>query len=307
MSVLDAIPFFRDMAVNPFLATGLAAAALASLACGLVGPYVISRRIVFLSGAVAHIAVGGIGAAVFLSRGYPQQFGGLSPLAGGIVAALASAVVLSWMHRRSGERIDTLIGALWALGMSIGILLAKLTPGYQTELMGYLFGNLVYVSPASVRLLAVLDLVVVIAVVLFHKRLLAVILDEQQARLQGVGVLATEMLLLTLVALTVISLAQVVGLILVIALLSLPAATAGHHVTRLPAMMALATLLCVLLTTLPRIAVYGTPISPEPAIVVAAVGLYLLSLALRTWRRRRRPAGAVTTEAPAAGAAEPPA
>jgi zinc transport system permease protein len=307
MSWLDAIPFFRDTAVNPFLATGLAAALLASLACGLVGPYVISRRIVFLSGAVAHIAVGGIGAAVFLSRSYPRQFGGLSPLAGGIVAALVSAVVLSIMHRRSGERIDTLIGALWALGMSVGILLAKLTPGYQTELLGYLFGNLVYVSPESVRLLAVLDVVVVVAVVLFHKRLLAVILDEQQARLQGVSVLATEMLLLTLVALTVISLAQVVGLILVIALLSLPAAAAGHHVTRLPSMMAWATVLCVLLTTLPRIAVYGTPISPEPAIVVAAVGLYLLSLALRSRRRRRRPEAHSAATAPAGGGAEPPA
>ncbi len=291
MALLDSIPFFRDMATNPFLATGLAAALLASLACGLVGPYVVSRRIVFLSGAVAHIAVGGIGISIFLAKVYPRYFAGLTPLAGSIVAALAAAILLAWMRRRSGERIDTLIGALWALGMSIGILLLKLTPGYQTELMSYLFGNLVYVSPGSVKLLLALDGVIVVCVLLFHKRLLAVILDEQQAELQGVHVLATEMLLLALVALTVISLTQVVGLILVISLLSLPAATAGHHVTRLAAMMGLATVLCALTTTLPRIAVYGTTISPEPAIVMAAVVVYLLSLLARSLRQRRAPKG----------------
>lgn len=287
MVLLATLPFFRDMATNPFLATGLAAALLASLACGLVGPYVVSRRIVFLSGAIAHIAVGGVGLSIFLSTVYPEYFSALTPLAGSIVAALAAAILLAWMRRRSGERIDTLIGALWALGMSVGILLIKLTPGYQTELMSYLFGNLVLVSPESVKLLLALTVVVVVAILLFHKRLLAVILDEQQAELQGVNVLTTEMLLLSLVALTVISLTQVVGLILVIALLSLPAATVGHHVTRLAPMMGLATLLCALLTTVPRIAVYGTAISPEPAIVMTAVVVYLLSLLTRAWRQRR--------------------
>ena len=287
MSVLD---FFADMAHNPFLATGLWAGILASVACGTIGPYVVTRRIVFLAGAVAHIAVGGLGAAIYLSHRFPDLFGGLRPIYGAGLAAVVSAVVLAFVHDRVAERIDTLIGALWAVGMAVGILLIKLTPGYQTELMSYLFGNLAFVGRGDVVLMAVLDLVIVGAVVLLHKRFLAICLDPEQAELQDVPVLGTHVILLVLVALTVICLTQVVGLILVIALLSLPAATAAHHVTRLPPQILIATVFGLVVTTVPRIAVYGTRVSPEAAIVLAAGLLYLLSA---VWSGRRRGRGSV--------------
>lgn len=272
------LDFFRDMSVNPFLATGLAAGLLASLACGIIGPYVVTRRVVFLSGAIAHMAVGGIGAAVFLATVFPHGFSWLQPIHGAMISALAAAVIIGFVHERVTERMDTLIGALWAVGMATGILLIKFTPGYYGELMSYLFGNIVYVGRSDLVLMAALDAVIIVAVLVWHKRLLAICLDQEQAELQGVNVLATNIVLLCLVALTVISLTQVVGLILVIALLSLPAATAAHHVKRMGPMMLLATVLCALLTTLPRIAVYGTPIAPESAIVLAAAGLYLASV-----------------------------
>ena len=278
--------FFHDMADNPFLLTGLLAGLLASLACGVIGPYVVTRRIVFLGGAIAHIAVGGIGASIFVAARFPEALGGWRPLHGAAVAAVLSAVVLAVAHHRAGEKIDTLIGALWAIGMAIGILLIKFTPGYQTELMSYLFGNIVYVSWENVWLMAGLDALILIVALLYHKRLLAICLDAEQAELQGIDVLGTHTVLLILVALTVICLTQVVGLILVIALLSLPAATAAHHVSRLASMIWISTLLAILFTTLPRIAVYGTRISPEPAIVLTAGAAYLLSAALR---RKRRP------------------
>ncbi len=279
--------FFADMADNPFLLTGLLAGLLASVACGVIGPYVVTRRLVFLGGAIAHIAVGGLGAAIYLAAHFPATLGGLRPLYGAALAAVAAAIVLAVADHRAGERIDTLIGALWAMGMAIGILLIKFTPGYQTELMSYLFGNVVYVSWENVALMAALDVVIVAVAVAYHKRLLAICLDAEQAELQGVGVLGTQTVLLVLVALTVIVLTQVVGLILVIALLSLPAATAAHHVSRLASMIWISILLAAIVTTLPRIAVYGTRISPEPAIVLAAGGVYLASAAIR-WRRRRR-------------------
>jgi len=278
--------FFHDMAHNPFLVTGLVAGLLASLACGIIGPYVVTRRIVFLSGAIAHMAVGGIGAAVFFAATFPGLFGWLSPLHGATLSALAAAVLIGLVHQRVAERTDTLIGALWAVGMAVGILLIKFTPGYQTELMTYLFGNISIVSWDQVRLIFWLNLVIVAVVILFHKRLLAICLDEQQAQLQGINVLAANIVLLCLVALTVISLTQVVGLILVIALISLPAATAAHHVGRLPSMMLVSTLLCGVLTTVPRIAVYGTAVSPEAAIVLAAGAVYLASVGVRQLRRR---------------------
>ncbi len=279
--------FFRDMGDNPFLLTGLLAGLLASVACGVIGPYVVTRRIVFLAGAIAHIAVGGIGASIFLTFRFPDVFGWLRPLTGAALASVTAAVLLAWAHERAAERLDTLIGALWAVGMAVGILLIKLTPGYHSELMSYLFGNLVYVSWDQVTLMLVLDAVIVVAALLFHKRLLAICLDAQQAELQGISVLGTHIVLLILVALTVICLTQVVGLILVIALLSLPAAAAGHHVSRLASVIWLSTLLAAGLTTLPRIAVYGTRVSPEAAIVLAAGSVYLLSVLASGLRDRR--------------------
>lgn len=276
------IPFFEHMADNPFLVRGLLAGLLASVACGLVGPYVVTRRIVFLSGAIAHMAVGGIGAAIFLAAQYPAAFDWLTPLHGATAAALAAAVLIGIIHQRVSERMDTLIGALWAIGMALGIMLIKFTPGYQTQLMSYLFGNISYVSWGHLQLLAALCAIILVAVLLFHKRLLTLCLDEQQLQMQGVNVLATNIILLCLVALTVIALTQVVGLILVIALLSLPAATAAHHFTRLSSTMAAATALCLFITTVPRIAVYGRPVSAESAIVLAAGAVYLLSVA---WKR----------------------
>lgn len=275
------IQFFHDMPHNPFLLSGLLAGLLASLACGVIGPYVITRRIVFLSGAIAHMSVGGLGAAIWLNTCFPGQFPWLRPLHGAILASLLAAVLVGLVHQRVAENMDTLIGAMWAVGMAAGILLIKLTPGYHTELMSYLFGNIALVSPADLRLLVALNAVILLSVTLFHKRLLAICLDQQQAELQGISVLGTNIVLLCLVGLTVICLMRVVGLILVIALICLPAATVGHYVKRMPSMMWLSFLLCAGLSTLPRVAVYGTPASAESAIVLSAAGVYLLSVICR--------------------------
>ncbi|MCK4872683.1 MAG: metal ABC transporter permease [Phycisphaerales bacterium] len=282
------IQFFHDIPDNPFLLTGLLAGVLASLACGVIGPYVIARRIVFLSGAIAHMAVGGLGAAIFIATVSPVALGWVKPMHGAIAAALLGAIIIAFVYERAAERMDTLIGAMWAVGMSLGILLIKFTPGYHTELMSYLFGNIVYVPWGQVYLMLTLDAGIILIVLVFHKRILAICLDEEQARLQGVNVTATNIVLLSLVALTVICLIQVVGLILVLALLTLPAATAGHHVRRIGPMQWVSVGLCIALTTLPRIAVYGTRISPESAIVLAAAGVYLLSVAMMRLRSGRR-------------------
>ncbi len=276
--------FFEDSITNPFLLTGLLAGLGASFACGIIGPYVITRRIVFLTGAIAHMSIGGVGAAIFLRSQWGQAFGWLSPLHGATVATLLAAVLIGLVHERIAERMDTLIGAMWAVGMSAGILLIKFTPGYETELMSYLFGNITTVSMGNVWLIVVLDVAIAVVVLVYHKRLLAICLDQEQAQLQGVNVLAVNVVLLSLVGLTVICLIQVVGLILVLALLTLPAAMAAHHVSRIVPMMLVSVLLCTLLTTLPRISVYGTQVSPESAIVLSAAGLYLVSVAVR-WSR----------------------
>ncbi len=278
------IDFLRDMALNPLLLTGLLAGLFASIACGVIGPYVVTKRIVFLVGAIAHTAVGGIGAAIWLRHHFPVTFGQLDPFHGAVAAAVIGAIVIGVVHDRVQERMDTLIGAMWAVGMATGILLVKFTPGYHVELMSYLFGNIAVVQWADVIRLLVMDVVIVSIVVLYYKRFLAVCVDEEYARLQGVDTLRTNLVLLTVVALTVVSLMQIVGLILVIALLTLPAATAGHYMKRLGWMMVVATGLSVLLTTLPRMAVYGSGVSPESAIVLTAGAVYLCSVIIRRLR-----------------------
>lgn len=272
------IDFFRDMALNPLLLTGLLAGLLASVACGIIGPYVVTKRIVFLVGAIAHMAVGGIGAAIFLRYHFQDALMWLEPFHGAVAASLLGALLIGIINDRARERMDTLIGAMWAVGMATGLLLVKYTPGYHVELMSYLFGNIAVVQWEDVWRLLVINVVIIGVVALYYKRLMAVCLDEEYAGLQGVNALNTNLLLLTLVALTVVSLMQIVGLILVIALLTLPAATAGHHVNRLGSMMVVAIVLSIVLTTLPRAFVYGTGMSPESAIVLASGTVYFLSV-----------------------------
>lgn len=284
--------FFQDMAHNPFLLPGLAGGLLAGLACGLIGPYVMTRRIVFLGGAIAHVAVGGLGAAIYLRHLAPETLDWLQPIHGAAIVSVLAALLLARLEPAAGRAgtawppvpMDTLIGALWAVAMAAGILLVKLTPGYHTDLMSYLFGNLAYVDWNDVRLMLGLVAVVFVTVLLYQKRFLALCLDPEQMQLQGVRARGTSAVLLVLVALTVIVLTQVVGLILVIALLSLPAATAGLVTRRLPSMILLSIVIAVLLTTIPRIAVYGTRVSPEPAIVLTAGLVFLLA----TGKRLRR-------------------
>jgi zinc transport system permease protein len=187
--------------------------------------------------------------------------------------------------------------------MALGLLLIKLTPGYHTELMSYLFGSLVFVGWRDVALLAVLAAVVVATTLVFQRRFLALCLDSEQATLRGIPVLATDTVLLVLMALTVICLTQVVGLVLVIALMSLPAATAGRLVSRMAPTIWVAVGLSALLVTLPRIAVYGTAISPEAAIVLAAVVVYLLVAAFARARSRRRARAGLGSAASAGTAA----
>jgi zinc transport system permease protein len=266
---------FADFPINPLLPAGLLAGLLAGIACGAVGPYVIARNLVFLSGAIAHIVVGGVGAALYFKHVWGLSW--LEPMYGALLFAVIAAVLLGLVEHYAHERLDTLIGALWAGGMALGLTLVKFTPGYHAELNSYLFGNLAVVDWPDVYFAAGLLAIIAITLAFWHKRFLALCLDPEHLELQGVSVLWTNILLLVLAALTVVILTRIVGLILVIALLALPAASAGFFCRGMPMQMLVAAVLGALLGTLPRIAVYGTPIAPESAIVLSAVAAYVLA------------------------------
>ena len=266
-----------------FLQTAFIAGLLASIGCGVMGSYVVVKRIGYMAGGISHSVLGGMGAALLF---------GFSPLGGALAAALLAALLIGWIKLRWQAQEDTLIGAVWAVGMSIGVIFIARTPGYSTDLLSYLFGNILLVSREQLWQILVLDLLVIGLVLAFYRQFLAVSFDEEFARLRGIPVTFFYLLFLCLVALTVVLLVQVVGLILVIALLTLPAAIAGHHVQTLGRMMALASLLGMLFTTAGIALSYFWDLPSGPVIILVAGLAYLLSAVFSEWRHQRRAAAA---------------
>ena len=214
-------------------------------------------------------------------------FLGLDPLAGALLAAVIAALLIGGVRLYGRAHEDTLIGALWAIGMAVGILFMSRVPGYQADLVSYLFGNILLVPTRDLWLMGGLDAVLLLVVGLWHRQILAVVFDEEQARLRGLPVNFLYLLLLVLIALTVVLLIHLVGLIMVLALLTLPAAIAGQYVHSLTRMMWIATLLNLFLSTLGLAMSYTPNLPPGPAIVLLTGLAYVLSTVLT---RGRRPA-----------------
>jgi zinc transport system permease protein len=264
--------FLEVLKHQGFMQNAVITGLLASVACGVMGTYVVVRRIVFISGGISHAVLGGMGIAYYY---------GYNPLHGAVASALVAALIIGLISLHYHQYEDTIIGALWAIGMAVGILFIYKTPGYNVDLMSYLFGNILMVKRESVYLLGCLDALIVVSVILFYKRFLAVCFDEEYSELQGIGVVSTYLLLLCLIALTVVILIQVVGIILVIALLTLPAATARFYARSLGQMMVLASLLGAVFTTSGLIVSYEPNLPAGATIIVVAGVAYLLATAVR--------------------------
>lgn len=268
--------FFSALSQNPFLLMAMGAGFAASFASGIIGSFVVVKRIVSMSGSIAHSVLGGMGVCLWLRRTYGWDF--LTPLQGALAAGLLSALLMGWIHLKYREREDTVIAAIWATGMSLGVIFIALTPGYNVELMNFLFGNILWVSQSDILLLLSLDVLIAAAVALFYRRFLAICFDEQQALLQKLPVQALYLLLLCLVAIAVVLLIQVVGAILVITMLAIPAAIAGTLTRTLARMMGVATLLGALFTFLGMYASYELNWPPGATISLVAAIFYTLSL-----------------------------
>jgi len=266
-------------AEHRFLQYALLAGLLAAVPCGVVGSYVVIRRITYIAGGIAHSVLAGLGLVHYLQVVHGMT--ALSPMMGAILSALVAAAIIGWVGGRLGQREDSVIGAVWAVGMALGVVFIALTPGYTTDLMSYLFGNILMVTARDLWLAGGLVLLVLVVTGLFHRQLLAVSFDAEFAELQGVPVGRFTALLLGLTALTVVVLVSVVGIILVIALLTLPAATANLFARRLGGMMALAVGLCAALTVGGLALSYG-PDLPAGAVTILLTGLvYFAAVAVR--------------------------
>ncbi len=230
----DFLLFGLDFVRNAFVA-GL----LASIACGVIGSYVVVKRMVSVSGGISHASFGGIG------LGY---LAGFDPLLGALGFTLAAALVMGVLGQRVKQQMDTLVGVVWAVGMSLGILFVALAPGYTPDLFSFLFGNILLVPTGDLLLMGILAVAIVVIVILLYYPLLAVAFDQEYAAVMNLPVMALELLLLSMVALSVVMLIRVVGIILVIALLTLPAAISREFSRGLSGMMACAVAAGILFT-----------------------------------------------------------
>jgi zinc transport system permease protein len=251
-----------------FMRNALLAGFLVSIACGVIGSLVVVNRIVFISGGIAHASYGGIGLAFFA---------GLSPYLGAAMVAFISALVMGMVSRGKKHRADTVIGVIWAVGMSAGIVLIDLTPGYNIDLMSYLFGSILMVPMASIWTMSGLNLAVLLLVLLFYKDFLAMSFDEEFARAMGVPVGPLYFLLLVMVAMTVVMTIQVVGLILVIALLTIPSYLAEKFTTSLKNMMLLAVIISIFFTQAGIWLSYYLNLSTGATIVLVAALFFFVS------------------------------
>jgi zinc transport system permease protein len=275
------IDFITTLFSYRFMQMALAACLLASIGCGLIGTLVVVRRIGFLAGGIAHTVLAGMGLAYFL---------GGSPVIGATAAAIISAFLIGWIKLRWQQDEDILIAAFWSVGMAIGVLFISRTPGYGVDLMSYLFGNILLVSGQDLLLMLLLDTAIIVLLTLFYKQFLATSFDEEFAGLRGVNVEFVYIMLLCMVALTVVLLIQIVGIILVIALLILPAASAAQFSGSVFKMMMLAVLFSMLITITGLLVSYQPDLPSGSTIIIVAGLCYPLSIlagtGLHRWRKR---------------------
>lgn len=270
---------FKALFTESFLYMALLAGFASSITSGVMGSFVVVKRIVFISGSIAHSVLGGMGFFLWLNR-----VGGIAwitPLQGAIVTAILSSLIIGWVHLEYREREDTVIAALWSAGMSIGVIFIALTPGYNVELIHYLFGNILWVTQRDLYMLFLLAFVVVTLVASFRHSFLAICFDPEQAKLQHVPVRFFYLLLLCLIALSIVLLIQVVGSILVIAMLAIPAAIAGTFTQRFSGMMIGAVFIGIFFTFAGTALSYQLNWPPGATIALVATLFYLMSFRLK--------------------------
>jgi zinc transport system permease protein len=273
MSLADFLAAFQYSFVRNMFAAGL----LASFACGLIGTYVVVKRLVFISGGISHTCFGGIGLAYLL---------GFEPMIGAVLFAIATAVMVGITSLRTRIREDSMIGVLWVMGMALGILFIKWAPGYVPDPMTILFGNILLINSTDLGLMAILVVVIVLVVALLYRQLLALTFDEEFARIAGVPTEGLYILLLVLIALTVVLLLRVVGVVLVIALLTIPATISGLATRKMKRMMILAVLVGIAVTTTGSALSWQYNLPPGPTIaIVSGIALVLALITKRIWYR----------------------
>lgn len=278
------IQFFYDL-FDPsmqFLLYATCVGILSSLAFGTMGTFVVIKRISFMAGAISHCILGGIGLGMYLENVWKLTW--MSPQIGAILMALLSAILIGIFSIYYKQREDTLIGSLWAFGMALGLILIHFTPGY-TDPMSYLFGSIIMVGKSDLLTVIIIDLVVLFTTIIFFNKFVAISFDEEFARLRGVNTKLYYILLLVLVSLTIVMLINVVGIVMIIAMLTIPSGIAGIISKNIKSMILLSIVICMITILLGLSFSYGMDIPSGPVIIILNSLLYFLSIIFLTPKR----------------------
>lgn len=282
----DVIGFFTALGNPqfPFLRNALMAGFLSSILFGTLGAVVTVKRIAGLAGAISHAVLGGIGIALYLAA--TGKVPNLSPMVGAIVFALLSAVIIGTVSLRSKQREDTVIQAIWAIGMSIGVLFMAKTPGY-TDPTSYLFGNILLISRTDLVLLSLLDILVLLLVWRFYPQIEATSFDEEFSEVRGIPTRKVFLIILSVIAVSVVLLQTFVGIVMVIAMLTLPSGTAGYKARNLVSLMFFGTLNAMLFSVGGLAAGWVLDLPVGAMVVVFAGGVFLGKAVIHLLQRRR--------------------
>jgi len=268
-----------------FMRNALWAGLLAAVACGIIGTYVVVKRMTFISGGVSHASFGGIGLGYYLSH----YISWMTPVIGALIFTIASALGIGMVVRRSRLTEDTAIGIMWSIGMAIGIIFIGITPGYIiSDLFGYLFGNILIVPTSDIIMMIILDMIIISVVVLLYKEFFALSFDQEFSTAIGIPTERLYLILLGLIALTVVLLIRVVGIILVIALLTIPSATARQYTHSMKNMMWLAILVGMASVIGGLRLSYELDIASGATIILFSGALFMVSTIFTRLRHRSR-------------------
>ncbi len=271
MSIIANI-FEYDFLTNAFIAS-----ILSGITCGIVGSYIVTRRIVFLSSGITHASFGGLGIALYA---------GIDPLLGALSFASVSSVGIEFASRRGGIREDSVVGIIWSMGMAIGALFMSLRPGYATDLTSYLFGNILLVTPENIVWLSILTVVLIIGSVVWLRRLMYITFDEEYAKSQGINTTLIAYIMAVVIAISIVLSIKVMGIILLLSLITIPTVIANAVTKDFRLITPLSAIIAVVGNVLGFILSYEYDIPTGSCIIFILVLLLIAVKLLTLWHRR---------------------
>jgi len=269
----------------PFIRYAVFTGIISSVPFGIIGSFVVVKRMSYIAGAVSHSVLGGIGIALFCSNVLGLR--ALTPMTGAFIFALLMAAILSYAVINGKERLDTVIGAIWAIGMSIGLLFISVTPGY-VDPMSYLFGNILLLTFNDIIVISAMAVLITAVSGIFYNQIVSTIFDEDFSRIRGINVNLFIVMLIVLISVTILLLITIVGIVMVIAMLTIPPAISGLFTKKLKGMMAISAALCALFMTSGVVLSFFVKLPTGSLTVIIAGGFYLLSLVLLRFRNAGR-------------------